>query len=313
VDTGDDALCIKSDNAFGENRICRNVMVTNCVLASACNGFKIGSEGYFGFQNITFSNSVIYSKVGRRDDEKTISAINILMPDGGWIEGVTISNISIRDARIAIFIRLQNLISHKESVMKSWLRSVSISNVQAFGAIVTSQITGIPDHPAEDITLRNIRIQTDEQGKAEWANNVVPEREHGYAEGTLFGRFPSFGLYCRHVNGLNLSDIDLVSNTNDPRPMIHFDDVRALSLRNVTGTPPSAGAEAILLRDVTDAAITGCYPTAKNNVFARVQGAQSAEISFFGNDLHRAKTPVVVDAGVAAGAVRVDGKAFVGG
>ncbi|WP_217897073.1 glycoside hydrolase family 28 protein [Granulicella rosea] len=310
VDTGDDALCIKSDNVWGENRICRNVTVTNCVLASACNGFKIGSEGYFGFQNITFSNSVVYSKPGRRDDERTISAINILMPDGGWIEGVTVSNITIRDARIAIFIRLQNIIGHKDAVMKSWLRSVMISNVQAFGQIVTSQITGIPDHPAEDITLRNIRLQTDEAGQAAWANNIVPEREHGYAEGTLFGRFPSFGLYCRHVNGLNLSDIDLVSTKSDPRPMIHFDDVNALSLRNVTGTPPSTGAETILMRDVTDAAITGNYPTAKNNVFVRVQGEKSAEISFFGNDLHRAKTPVALDANVPAGAVRVDGQSF---
>jgi len=310
VDTGDDALCIKSDNAWGENRICRNVTVTNCILASACNGFKIGSEGYFGFQNITFSNSVVYSKAGRRDDEKTISAINILMPDGGWIEGVTISNITIRDARIAIFIRLQNIIGRPKAVMKSWLRSVMISNVQAFGQIVTSQITGIPDHPAEDITLRNIRIQTDEQGQAAWANNAVPERENGYAEGTLFGRFPSFGFYCRHVNGLNLSDIDLVSTKNDPRPMMHFDDVNALSLRNVTGSAPVGGAETILLRNVTDAAITGNYPTAKNNVFVRVQGEKSAEISLFGNDLHRAKTPVAIDAGVPAGAVRVDGQAL---
>ena len=313
VDTGDDALCIKADNAWGENRICRNVTVTNCVLASACNGFKIGSEGYFGFQNITFSNSVVFSKPGRRDDEKTIAGINILMPDGGWIEGVTISNISIRDARIPIFIRLQNLIGHPGSVMKSWLRSIMITNVQAFGAIITSSITGIPDHPLEDITLRNIRIQTDEEGKPEWANNVVPEREHGYAEGDLFGRFPSFGIYCRHVNGLNLSDIDIVSNKSDPRPMIHFDDVNALFLRNVTGTPPSAGAETLLLRNVTDAALTGNYPSAKTNLFVKVQGEKSAEISLFGNDLHRAKTPVSLDAGVPATAVRVEGKPFIAG
>ena len=310
VDTGDDALCIKSGNSFGADGICRNVTVTNCILSSACSGFKIGAEGFSGFQNITFSNSVIYSKEGRRDDQKTIAAINVLMPDGGWIEGVTISNISIRNARIPIFIRLQNIITHKETVMKSWLRSVMITDVQAFGAILTSSITGIPGHPLEDITLRNIRIQTDEQGEAAWASNVVPEREHGYPEGTLFGRFPAFGLYCRHVNGFNLSDIDIVSTTNDPRPMAIFDDVNALSLRNITGTPPATGTETILMRNVTDAAVTGNYPGAKTNVFVQVEGDKSAQISFFANDLHRAKTPVQLGQGVPEGAVRVDGRTF---
>jgi hypothetical protein len=253
---------------------------------------------------------VVYSKADRRDDEKTISAINVLMPDGGWIEGVAISNISIRNARIPIFIRLQNIIGHKETVMKSWLRSVMITDVQAFGAIVTSSITGIPNHPLEDITLRNIRIQTEEPGQAAWANNVVPENEHAYAEGTLFGRFPAFGIYCRHVNGLNLSDIDLVSKANDPRPMVVFDDVSALSLRNITGTPPSQGAPTIVMRNVIDAAVTGNYPSAKNAVFVHVEGDKSSQISFFANDLHRAKTPVELGAGVPAGAVRVDGKEF---
>jgi hypothetical protein len=310
VDTGDDALCIKSDNPFGANRVCRNITVTNCILSSACNGFKIGAEGYFAIENITFSNSVIYSKASRRYDERTISAINIEMADGGSLEGVTVSNILVRNARIPIYIRLQNKPSHKETPMTAWLRSVMISNVEAFGAIITSSITGIPEHPLEDITLRNIRIQTDEPGQAAWAHNVVPENEHGYPEGTLMGRFPSFGLYCRHVNGLSLSDVDVVSNKNDPRPMIHCDDVNALALRNITGTPPAEGAETILLRNVADAGISGNYPTRKNNIFTRVQGERSSEISFFGNDLHRAKTPVLVDANVPADAVRIDGQAF---
>jgi hypothetical protein len=308
VDTGDDALCIKSDNPYGPNKITRNVTVTNCVLSSACNGFKIGSEGPNGFQNIVFSNSVIYSKEGKRDDQRVISGIDIIMPDGGWIEGMTISNISIRNARVPIFIRLQNIIGRPQAKMVSTMKSISISDVQVFGSLVTSSISGIPGHPVEDVTLRNIRIQTDEKGEAAWAQNVVPERENGYAEGVQFGRFQSFGFYCRHVKGLQMSDIDVRSNTKDPRPMFYFEDVRDLDLRGVAGTAPSTGAELIRLKNVQDAAIHSNYAKPEVGVFASVDGDKSQDISFFANDLHRAKQAVVVAGDTPEGAVRVDGQ-----
>jgi polygalacturonase len=83
VDTGDDAICIKSNNLYSDQKVARNIVVTNCILASPCNGFKIGSEGPSGFENITFPNSVIYSRKELRDDQRVISAIDIVMPDGG--------------------------------------------------------------------------------------------------------------------------------------------------------------------------------------------------------------------------------------
>jgi len=306
IDTGDDGLCIKTDNPFGDNRVCRNVTVTNCIISSACSAFKVGSEGFEHFENITLSNSVLQSKESRREDERIIAAIDIVMGDGGSIEGLTISNVSIRNARLPFWIRLQNRVGHRETPMTSWLRSVMISNVQAFGARITSSILGIPGYPIEDVTLRNIRIQTEEPGKAEWINNVPQEREHGYPEDPLFGRMPAFGLYCRHVKGLNISDLDLVSNQNDPRPMLECVDVHGLSLNTLTGTPPSSGAESIRLQDVSDASISGNYPTDKHHVFVQVEGSKSADISFFGNDLYRVKTPIHLAADVPAGAVTVD-------
>jgi hypothetical protein len=251
---------------------------------------------------------VVTSKEGKREDQRVISAINILMPDGGWIDGITISNITIRNARVPIFIRLQNLIGRPGAKMVSWLRSVMISDVQAFGAIVTSSITGIPGHPVEDVTIRNVRIQTDEKGQEQWAQNIVPERENGYAEGVQFGRFPSFGFYCRHVARLQLSDIDVRSSTNDPRPMIHCDDVNGLELRGISGTPPATGAEMVLLRNVRDAAIHGNYARPATGTFVRVEGKLSQDISLFGNDLHRAKNPVAVAENAPADAVLIDGK-----
>lgn len=307
IDTGDDAICIKSDNPYGENKIARNIVVTNCVLSSACNGFKIGAEGPNGFENITFSNSVVYSKKTRLEDERVISAIDIVMPDGGWIEGVTISNISIRNARIPICIRLQNITDEPQATMVSWMRSIMISNVQAFGAIVTSSITGIPGHPVEDITLENVHIQTDERGEESWRHNQVPEREHGYAEGTAFGRFPSFGFYCRHVDGLRIRNTDIRSNVGDPRSMIYCEDVTDLEISSLTGTPPKSAYEAITFRNVRGAILHGNYARPGTNVYLRVEGELSREISLFANDLRHAYRTLDCASNVPDNAVIIDG------
>jgi hypothetical protein len=98
---------------------------------------------------------------------------------GGWLEGVTISNISVRNARVPIFIHLQNIPGQPNARMTAWVRSILISDVQAFGAIVTSSVSGIPAYRVEDVTLRNIRIRTDEAGSEDWRANVPPECEHG--------------------------------------------------------------------------------------------------------------------------------------
>jgi hypothetical protein len=310
VDTGDDAICIKSNNVYSDQKVARNIVVTNCILSSACNGFKIGSEGPSGFENITFSNSVIYSRKELQDDQRVISAIDIVMPDGGWIEGVTISNISIRNARVPIFIRLQNITGNPDARMTAWIRSILISDIQAIGAIVTSSISGIPGYRVEDVTLRNIHIRTNEAGHEAWRTNVPPEREYSYAEGVLFGRFPAYGFYCRHLQGLTIDNIDIRSTRNDPRPVIVCDDVGDLTIAALSGTPPATGAEMIRLNNVCNATLRSNRAGKGTGAFVFISGPHSESISLFANDLYLAKRPVAMSAEVPSGSVRVDGAAI---
>ena len=45
IDTGDDAICLKSENPYGDTvPVMRNVTVTNCTITSCCNGFKFGTS-----------------------------------------------------------------------------------------------------------------------------------------------------------------------------------------------------------------------------------------------------------------------------
>ena len=62
IETGDDAICLTSDNPLGGSpRLARNIVVTNCIPTTCCNGFKIGTGSVGECENITFSNSVIYT------------------------------------------------------------------------------------------------------------------------------------------------------------------------------------------------------------------------------------------------------------
>ncbi len=251
ISTGDDCICLKSESPYGPLGLTRNITIVNCVLSSCCNGLKFGTATRGGFENITFSNSVIYN-----DDvplnARVISGIAIEMVDGGWTEGVAIANVRMQRVRTPIFVRL----GARNGAGR--LRGVAIDGVHATGAILTSSVTGIPGHDAEDIALTNIRIETAEPGREEWAARTVPEQEKSYPEARMFGRLPAYGLYARHVRGLTLENLRVDSMARDPRPALHCEDVKQLRVARLQASPPESAQPLIRLKDVRDAVIQGC-------------------------------------------------------
>src|SRR6185437_9445074 len=135
VDTGDDAICLKTSSAFGsEPRLIKNVVVTNCHLTTCCNGFKLGTESEGGFENITFLDSVIHNgEVPYK--ERVIAGIALEVVDGGWIDGVIAKNIQMDRTRTPIFIRLGNR-KRVHDYTQRGLRNVSIENVKATEGLV---------------------------------------------------------------------------------------------------------------------------------------------------------------------------------
>jgi polygalacturonase len=302
--TGDDAICVKSFNPYGENKTSRNVLVTNCKLSTCCNGFKVGVEGPGGFENITFKDSTVWSG-DVPFNERVISGIAIEMADNGWINGVNVSNITMKNVRTPIFIRLQNSYRDKSAQMAGRLQNVNISNVQATGAILSNSITGLPNFPVENITLKNIHISTQEAGDVAWTKNAVPELPNNGPEARMFGRLPAFGFYCRHVKGLQFQDVHVHSETNDPRPLVACEDVSGLSATMFNATGASGVHGLIELKNVQDASFQNCSVTENVGVYASISGSQCRNISFKNNDLHLAKTPFEIASDVPENAVQV--------
>lgn len=306
IDTGDDAICLKSENPYGEElRTSKNITVTNCVLTGCCNGFKLGTATHGGYENIVFSNSVIFN-----DDvplnSRLISGIAIEMVDGGRVDGVLISNIRIQRARTPIFIRLGNRHSGPDGKPGA-LRGVMIENIRSTDAILTSSITGLEGFDVEDVTLSNIRIDSSENGKAEWVGRKIPEVPKSYPEARDFGRLPSYGFYCRHVTGLRFSHVEVRGGDQEARPVLFCEDVKNLEVDGLRSSSISGTQPAVKLVQTKQAYLRGCTAPAGTKTFLEVQGENSESLVLSGNNLLAAEQAFQTGPEVPAAAVTVSG------
>ena len=231
VDSDDDGICLKSTSP----RLCKDVIVSNCVVKSHCNALKMGTETTGGFENIVFSNCTVSPSADKDPIYGQLngqSAISVEMVDGGVLDQVNISNITISETGCPIFIRLGNrarkYAPDAEEPGMGKLRNVSISNVIATtSSKTTSNITGIPGSYAENISLNNIFITSLSNGSEEAAQMEVPENDKGYPTAGMFGEvLPASGFFIRHVKNISLNNIQLFIKGDDVRPAIIFNDVQ---------------------------------------------------------------------------------------
>ncbi len=288
-DSDDDALCLKSTL----DRACENVTISNCVLSSHCNALKMGTESNGGFKNITITNCTIctprYSKstYGRQTG---ISGVALEIVDGGTLDGVNVSNLSIDGVAVPIFLRLGNRArpftpdGPKPAVGR--FRNVNISNVVASGASpIGCSITGLPEQSIEGVSLCNVRLTFAGGGSSDLAAASVAERAEQYPEATMFGTLPAYGFYCRHVRGLRLQNVRLQTAEEDGRHAIACDDVSGLTISGLEASGPAAGPALIRLTDTTAGLVTESRPIGPVGTMLRLEGPATRQITLVGNDL----------------------------
>ncbi|HEU4471073.1 MAG TPA: glycosyl hydrolase family 28 protein [Flavisolibacter sp.] len=261
-DTDDDAIVLKSTGAAG----CEDVVITNCVVSSFCNAIKAGTESTGGFKNISISNCTI--KPSRNTEppiygtQKGIAGLSLEIVDGGIMDGVSISNISIEGTDCPLFVRLGNRARKHTAAAPQppvgKMRNIVISNVVAYNTgNYSSSITGIPGHYVENLSIYNVQFYSKGGVKAGgYISDVmkVKEDEAGYPQPTAWKELPSSGLFIRHAKNVQVSSLSLGSQEMDPRTPVIAVDVKGLSIQNV-GNVQQSGAEVFLqgwdVEDVT--------------------------------------------------------------
>ncbi len=282
ISSDDDAIVLKSTAA----RPTANVAISNCLLSSRSNAFKLGTESNGGFQNIVLSNCSMY--------DTRLSGIALELVDGGVLDGVSVSNVVMRDVKSVLFIRLGNrarpFLEGGEKPGVGVLRNVHISGVRASGAsTIGCPISGIPGHPIENVTLDNVSILFDGGITRAEAPADVPEKEANYPEHRMFGILPAYAFFCRHVRNIRFRNVQTAYAQPDERPAVVCHDVGGL---DIDGACFRAAAPVIRLRDVRGALIRGCRLSEPAPAFVDIEGPAVEGLSLIGNDLSLAARPV---------------------
>jgi polygalacturonase len=235
----DDGLCPKSTYALGRPVLTENLTIVNCQVSGFAEGtlldgtmkpsashygrIKFGTESSGGFRNCTVANCTFRGCKGLALEEV----------DGGILENITIDNISMMDvANYPIYITMGKRNRTPGLAEPSRMKNILISNIVATGIDSQSgiQIAGLPEQPIEGLRLENIRLIFNGGGTANDAARTPPELGTGYPEPR--GNMPAYGLFARHVKGLELANFNFSFKTNDFRPAITCADVNGLQIDN---------------------------------------------------------------------------------
>jgi polygalacturonase len=255
-------------SSLGEPRPCENITITNCAVSgyemgSVLDGtykqrdrgpgtgrIKFGTESNGGFKNITISNCTFSYCRG----------LALESVDGALLEDVAITNITMRDiGNSPIFMRLGARLRGPEGTKVGTLKRITISNVVCYNADdrLSCIISGIPDHPIEDVVLKDIRIWTHGGGTEKQAATQPAEKENTYPEPGMFGDMPACGFYIRHVKGIELNNVQVTPMKPDRRPPLVLNDVKDADFYRVNAVR-AEGVPFVTLKDVEQLTVSQC-------------------------------------------------------
>lgn len=302
IDTGDDAICLKSESLNGGPLApTRNIVITNCVLTTGGNGLKIGTATFGRIEDVTFTNSVICNDPVN-PKARAIAGLAIEMVDGGALEGVVVSNIAMRNVRTPIFIRRGGRHLRPDGTPGT-LRGVRIDNVHAVGGMLASSVTGLPGAPVEDVSFTGVTLESLEEGSVQLGQRVIPEVLAVYPEARMFGKLPAFGLYVRHVRELTLRDVVFKAAAAEERSAVVADDVRELTIDGFRAYAAGAKAPTISLSNTRDALLTSCASDPIAPALVEIKGAATADVLVCSSKRRRSRPLLLVSREVPKDAV----------
>jgi hypothetical protein len=284
IETGDDCIVLKTTGRLGlPAPPCENVTITNCVLLSDDAALKLGTESHGDFRHIVFSNCAI---------RKSNVGLAIYAEDGGTFENVGFSNITIETAptrgraTYPIYIDLER---RYEDSRQSRVRDIHFSNItiHSMGRLL---VGGMPDHPLENLTFRNIFFRVtgyeavEKLRKPRGSNRVRPApQELDYASAPA-------AMVFANVRGLTLDAVRVhwdAAGTPPERHAIYSARVEDLTVRGFQGRGAATKGKlaAIGLDQSRNVFITGSRAEEGAGVFVGWNGVAKEEILLSGNDL----------------------------
>jgi polygalacturonase len=258
ADSDDDGITLKSTSP----RLCEDVTIQNCIVSSHCNAVKLGTETNGGFRNVTIRGIVVKPSADQSSryfgNPIGTSALSLEIVDGGTMENVSVSDMTVRGTESPIFIRLahrgrgwtfahgaaafvaQSVSGGNEGATRSqkpdsvttvgrmrglYLNNIRVRDAGRYGC----SITGLPGHPVEDVHVTNVSIH--HQGGITASDlpaidaALRDEKAAEYPEATMWGPLPAKGFFVRHARGVTFNNVEVFTAEPDARPLMVREDV----------------------------------------------------------------------------------------
>ena len=254
LDTGDDAICLKSGkdaDGLRVNRPTANVAITNCTVHHGHGAVVLGSETSGGFHNIVASNIVC------QGTEKGVR-IKSTRGRGGVIENVRFDHWTMDSVNEAINVTSYYTRGPEEPVSQRTpvFRNIAISNMTINRSRVAINIEGLPEMPISGLRISNV-IASAKAGMK--ANNTV-----------------ALELHNVQVNA-------------DGGPAFLVRDSKELELDAVSTRKPLPGAPVIRLDHCPGAIVRGSKAFAGTGTFLSVGPGEMKSVVSEGNTLGNAR------------------------
>ena len=267
----DDGICLKSCYGLGVARATENVTITNCQVSGYDEGtlldgtfkrtvkytrgptgrIKFGTESNGGFKNVTIANCVFDYCRG----------LAIESVDGGLIEDVAITNLTMRDIVERADLRpprqpraRAEQPAGRRHAAASRISNIVASNVDSAHGILVS---GIPGHPVEDLRLSDIRDRVSGR-RVEGGRGARAAREGGGVSRTRHVWPDALVRSLRPARDVAQGARRGVHRRPAGRPARHTARGRRGCRVRQRAAAAHAGAPAFLLRQVKDFFLRNC-------------------------------------------------------
>ncbi len=222
IDSGDDALCLKSGNGRGVY----DTVVTNCVVTrSQENGFKLGTSSTGGFTNITFVNCALTNVA--------LSAMAVETVDGGGIANVLFQGINFSQCQNGIFVILGT--RRPNAGPAGTVNGVTFQNITGSnmtdtrGCPIFGEETNGVIYRLQNIVFDNVNIAF---AGGVSTNPPAPYEYAGeYPENNDWNNLPAYGYCIMHATNVIFTNCFSSAALPDARPwMIGTNDVSSLTV-----------------------------------------------------------------------------------
>jgi len=285
IETGDDAIVLKTTLSKGRSQVCENVTVTNCILASTSTALKIGTESYSDFSHILFNNCVI------RNSNRGLS---IVVRDGANVKDVKFSNVSLELNR-KHFNWWGNadpiwlvVLKRSEDSKVGTISNITFDNISGY-CQGTSRLEGFPGKPLENIRLNNIHLVMNPES--------LPDKR------------ATHGFWAHDVERLTMTDCELVWNKEHPEAKwgsaFSLENIQDLRMDKIScNQAPGTDKPAIHLSNIRNGIVERCFAAPGTKTFLQISGVKTKNLIVNDNYMRNAENGIGVSSEVAKNQIR---------